>query len=339
MLVGLAIPTLFAQIIDVPVARVELYKVDVITQKQLKADIDLAEKTTGQTIPASQRKQYLDAKVGEYLVNQAAEHDKVTVTDDEVNSAITKNKDQLAQAYGRPLTDDQFHQIIAGQGISWDYYTTQIRQQLVQDKYIQKQRPSYFQNVSSPSDADIQHTYDQYATQFTNPAMVRFSDIFIDTRKMDSSAKQKARQEMDNLSQSIRTGQQTFDDLMKKSVDDPTYTGVDRGYLIRNNPNAVALLGNDFIDKVFSMNVNDVSGVLTSNSGYHIVKVTDKRAPKLLTINDPIEPGSPITVKDYIRQILTNQSQQQAFAGAAKDLIDALKKKANIKIYEENLNW
>ncbi len=329
----------FAQVLDVPVARVELYKVDVVTQGELKQEIELLSQQLRQTIPASQRKQYLEAKIGELLVTQAAEHDKTQITQDEINSAIAQKKAQTEQAVGQQLTDPQFQQIIQNQGLTWSDYQTQIRRQLLEEKYIRKVEASYFKNIPQPTVDQIQQTYDANATNFTNPAMIRFNYIAVDTRNLDSKQKDSARAKIDSLYKQIRTGQATFDDLLRKSVDDPTYTGGDFGYLVRNDPRTLGILGQNFIDAVFNMKQGEVSGVLDSNVAYYIAQITDKRPPKLLTLDDPILPGAKITVRDRITQYLMAQSQQKAFTEAANTLIASLKKKADIQMFEANLNW
>ena len=330
---------LFSQVLDVPVARVELYKVDIVTQKELRQEIDMLSKQLRQDVPATDRKKYLEAKIGEILVTQAAEHDKVQVSQDEINSAIQQKKVQTEQAMGGPLSDQQFQQLIENQGITWTDYQTQVRRQILEDKYIRKIEASYFQNIPEPTPDQIQQTYDANATSFTNPAMVRFNYIAVDTRNLDAKEKDKARTKIEQLYREIRTGQATFDELMRKSVDDPSYTGGDFGYLIRNDPRTINILGQSFVEAIFNLKQDQMSGVIESNVAYYIAKVTDKRPPKLLTLDDPIMPGAKITVRERIRQYLMAQSQQKAFADAATELISGLKKKAEIKIYEANLNW
>ncbi len=330
---------LFSQVLDVPVAKVELYKVSIITQRELRQDIDLLSQQLRQAVPVTQRKQYLEAKIGELLVTQAAEHDGVTVTQAQVTSAIAQKKTQTEQAAGSQLSDEQFKQIIANQGVTWSDYESQIRKQLLEEKYIRKVEASFFQNLHEPTSSEIQQMYDNNATSFTNPAMIRFDYIATDTRNTDAKQKEAARKKIDSLYQEIRTGQSTFDKLMQKSVDDPSFTGGDFGYLVRNDPRTANILGQSFVDSVFNLKDGDVSQVIPSNVGYYICRITDKRPAKILTLGDPIFPGAKETVRDRINQYLMAQTQQKAFADAAKTLIDKLRKQADVKIYEENLNW
>ncbi|HUX51279.1 MAG TPA: peptidyl-prolyl cis-trans isomerase [Spirochaetia bacterium] len=331
--------SLFAQVLDVPVARVELYTVDIVTQRELQQDLSLLAQQVHQDIPATQRKQYLEAKIGELLVVQAANHANVQVTQAELDNAIAQKKLQAEQLYNSALTDPQFQQIIQNQGITWPDYQSQIRKQLLEEKYIHQVQSSYFANLQEPTEAQIEQTYQDNATSFTNPAMVRFDYIATDIRNATDAQRAAALKKINSLYQDIRTGKSTFDQLLQNSVNDTSYTGGDFGYLMRNDPRTQNILGQSFIDSVFGLKLHEISQVIPSHVGYYICRITDKRMPKILTLDDPILPGSKITVRERITQYLMAQTQQKAFADAAKNLIDQLKQQANIKIYEENLNW
>jgi parvulin-like peptidyl-prolyl isomerase len=85
--------------------------------------------------------------------------------------------------------------------------------------------------------------------------------------------------------------------------------------------------------------MNQTSGVVESNMGYHIIQITEKRDARLLGLKDPIFPGVPQTVEERIRNTLRAQSQQLTFQRALTDCIEELKKDAEITVYEQNLNW
>ncbi|MCL1818167.1 MAG: peptidylprolyl isomerase, partial [Spirochaetaceae bacterium] len=71
----------------------------------------------------------------------------------------------------------------------------------------------------------------------------------------------------------------------------------------------------------------------------HIFQVTDRREPRLLGLKDPIFPDAPVTVEDHIKDRIMAQNQQLTFQRALNDLIEELKKDAEVTIFEQNLNW
>jgi len=77
---------------------------------------------------------------------------------------------------------------------------------------------------------------------------------------------------------------------------------------------------------------------LESTSGYHIVKLTIHTEPKLLGIDDFINPESTMTVRQYIRQTLESRNQQNAYLTAIDRLVEQLRNSAKIEIlYKEGL--
>jgi parvulin-like peptidyl-prolyl isomerase len=282
------------------------------------------------------RRQILDMKVGEILITQAAARDNFRVSDIELNENIARYKQQLAPG----VSDAQFRVLIQNQmGITWDDFTSTMRRRLVQEKYIMDKKRSYFNDIKDPTNVQIQQIYEANATDFSNPQMVRFNQVFFSTRGLSDAEKQQARKRADEALAELRTSQ--FKDVVLKYSDDTNskYKGGDAGYLARNDQRQQAALGRNFFDMVFSINLNQTSGVIESNLGFHIIQVSEKRDPKLLQLTDPVFPGAPVTVEERIKDMLRGQDQQLTFQRALTDLIEELKKDAEITIYEQNLNW
>ena len=79
--------------------------------------------------------------------------------------------------------------------------------------------------------------------------------------------------------------------------------------------------------------------MLQSNIGFHIIRVTEKIPFRLLALDDPIPPQNNSTVRDQINAQLMQQRQAELYQQALLDLLSELKKKAEIRIFEENLSW
>jgi peptidyl-prolyl cis-trans isomerase SurA len=87
------------------------------------------------------------------------------------------------------------------------------------------------------------------------------------------------------------------------------------------------------------MKVNETSGVLQSSIGLHIIKITEKLPFRLLTLDDSIPPQNTSTVRQEISAQLVLRKQAEIYQKVLMDLLSELKKKAEIKIFEENLSW
>ena len=327
---------LWAQVIDQPVARVRLTKSEIITQKQLMKHVELLEQQTRQQVSLEGRKKVLDLKIGEILINQAAARDNFRVTDTEVAESIESYK----RSMGAPISDAQFRLLVQNQlNISWDEFVANMRQRMIQEKYILEKKRPLFAAIPEATEEQVRDIYNAHATDFTNPLLVRFNHIFIDTRNLSETEKAAALKRAEEALKELRSN--AFKDVALKYSDDTgsKYRGGDFGYLARNDIQRETILGKGFFDAVFSLQLNQTSGIIHSNIGYHIVQVTERRDPKLLGLDDPIFPGSTVTVRQRIKDLVRVQNQQITFQKALTELVDELRKEAEITIYEQNLNW
>jgi parvulin-like peptidyl-prolyl isomerase len=152
--------------------------------------------------------------------------------------------------------------------------------------------------------------------------------------------KASVKKEMDTVARFLRYNTYTFEELVPKYSKDAesVVKGGDIGWLAYDDENMKAALGADFFEKVFELNLGKPSGVLESKAGYHIVKITTHTDPKLLSITDRINPDSNTTVKQYIRQVLLNRSQQNAYLKAIDTLVASLRDEATIDILYKGEN-
>ena len=107
----------------------------------------------------------------------------------------------------------------------------------------------------------------------------------------------------------------------------------------RNDAQRRQLLGTAFFDAIFKLKKGETSGVLQSNLGYHIVQVTEKLDARLLGLADKLPPQNTMTVKEAINASLVTQRQADAYKAALADIVAELKKQAEIKIFDDNINW
>lgn len=328
--------SLSAQVLDKPVAIVRLESTENIGQRELRSQVQMIEAQLQTRLSAEQRAEVLDATIAEVLIMQAAERDRITVSRAEIDQGIAQQR----QSLGPQVSQEQFRQVIESQvGMSWEQYVEQVTRRLTQEKYVLQTKRSLFENVPQPTEREIRRVYEDNQTEFINPAMVRFEHVFWDTRNSTSAARRDARNHAEELYRQLRNGSGTFDDLMEQSLDDSRFRGDDFGYLLRTDQQNRAVLGPEFVDTVFELERGQVSRVLESNVGYHIVRIRDRRSAKLLELDDPLLPGQSMTVRRQIENYLLMEKQQETFELALRQVIDELRADADITIFEQNLSW
>jgi peptidyl-prolyl cis-trans isomerase SurA len=343
LLLAVASPGVFAQLIDKPVATVKLTKLEVISLQEFRQKIGALEARTGSAITVEDRRKLLDLLVSEILVNQAAAKENIMVAQAEIDARVqlAKQSGGLGLNLNRELTDAEFRQLLQQSGMSWEQYVEQLKAAIVQQKYVLQKKKSLFDKIPQPEKSEIEDFYETNKAAFVAPDMVRFQHIFIDVRNLSSKEeKDKARERAEEIYRELRNGV-SFSDLVVKYSDDRNsrYKGGDFGYLRRDDQARKQLLGRDFFEAPFKMNVGEVSGVLASNVGYHIIKITEKIPFKLLALDDPVPPQNNSTVREQISAQLLQRKQAEYYQQALMELIAELKQKAEIKVFEENLTW
>jgi parvulin-like peptidyl-prolyl isomerase len=333
-----------AQSIDKPAATVRLHGVDVITQRQVRSQIGLVEVRTGQPVPEVQRIQLVDLLIGEKLVEQEAERLNVAVSDGDITARIEQLRAQHGQQLnlGRPLTDAEYRAIVAQNGLAWDSYLTELRKGMIQQRYVARLAPEELQNLAAPTADEINEFYEANKTGlFVQPDLVRFRHIYVDTRSLDPDERAQARTRADDILRELRNGA-TFDELVVKYSDDDAsrYNGGAFGAYLRRDDRATSqLLGASFFEAPFGMDLGDVSDVLQSNVGFHIIEVIEKISAKILSLDDPVNPQTTIRVREQIGGLLENNRQTVAYSRALLAAISDLRSRADVRVFEENLVW
>ena len=343
VLLLLAVGLLAADVIDKPVATVKLVRLEAITAKQFRQKVEMLEERSKSTLSLEDRKKLLDLLVGEILVKQAAAQESIAVSQAELAARMEQAKKSggLSLNLNRDLTDAEFKSLVQQSGISWEEYSDQLQKALLQQKYVMQKKKAVFETVGQPAEADILDFYESNKTAFVAPDMVRFKHIYIDTRNLaDKQEKDKARERAEEISRELKNGA-AFDELVVKYSDDKTsrYKGGDFGYLRRDDQARKQLLGKDFFEAPFRMKLNESSGVLQSNIGYHVIRITEKNPFRLLALEDPIPPQNSSTVRQEIGAQLMLKKQADIYQQVLQDLLAELKKKAEIKKFEDNLTW
>ncbi|MEW5818031.1 MAG: peptidylprolyl isomerase [Spirochaetota bacterium] len=338
---------LFAQIMDKWAATVNLIEPSIVTVKQFTATADqLKQQYASMRLEIPSNEEILEQMLVELLLKQ---HIKKTegldVTESDLFNAL---RSQPGSGLGN-MSDEKIKAAVQKEtGISWDVYVQQGIAQLEQIKiqeWVKQKKSKYFADLNNPSnqpsEADVQLFYKKNKTAFFWSDMVRATQLYIDTRQMSTTERQAKLQEIEKYYRDIQNGISTFDETVIKFTDlhDPRYKTED-GLIAFDHPTLSNLLGDDYLNKVFSLRIGVVSDVIASNIGYHIVRVSKKIERKFLNIDDPIEPDGAATVRQYIERILVIKDLQDKYKKATQELMKELKldEKAEIVIYKNNLD-
>ncbi|MDR3341948.1 MAG: peptidyl-prolyl cis-trans isomerase [Treponema sp.] len=321
------------------VAIVRLTKSEPISVKQYRTEVERTEKQVGRSLTALERRQILDMMINEKLAIQAAERDKITVGDNEINMQIDQLRSALVQQIGRQPTDAEFATAVRNEtGLEVPAFREQLRRQLITQKYLTSKKKNLFNAIQSPTAADILNTYTLYKTQFVRPETVRFSMIQVPFGA-DTASKAKAKEVADRLVREIGANPGKFDEaVVRGQTPNAGYQAGDGGYLPRN-PEAQRMVGPDFMNTAFSLKQGEVSKLMEGAAGYRIIKITETYEQKTLELDDVFQLGTRMTVRDYIGNAMLQERQQAVVEKATQELVTELRTGNPFQIFESNLTW
>ena len=179
-------------------------------------------------------------------------------------------------------------------GLTKEGFQDEIRQ----DMMIQALLDGQLKDVKKVSAEDVSAFYRDHPESFRSPEQVRASHILI---AVDSGASEEERAqkrlELAKLKGEIEKGTD-FAQLASQHSDCPSKArGGDLGYFPRGK------MVKPFEDAAFGMKVGEVSDIVETQFGYHLIKVTDHQEPKQATLDD---------VKDQIENLLNRQAKDEA---------------------------
>lgn len=124
------------------------------------------------------------------------------------------------------------------------------------------------------SDAELKNYYEQNQARFTGSEERRASHILIRSNKSDSAAeRQKAKAKAEAILLQVKANPASFATLAKEKSEDPgsAANGGDLDFFSRG------AMDKAFETAVYALNKDQISVVVESDFGYHIIKLTDIR--------------------------------------------------------------
>ena len=329
----------FAQADLQTVAVVNLTRSEPITVRQFRTEVERMERGTGRRLTESERRQVLDVMINERLTLQAAERDRITVSENEVNQQINQLRTQLVQMLGRQPTDAEFADAVRNQtGLEIPAFREQVRQGLIMQKYLVSQKQSTIESIRMPTEAEISSFYHLNRSRFVRPETVRVSMIQVPFGP-DAASKTRARDQIDRMARDIGSSPTRFDEaVVRGQAPNSGYRAGDEGFLPRNME-AMQVVGQEFMDVAFNLRQGEVSGVIEGRLGYQIIKITETYAMRNLELDDIQQLGTHMTVRDFIGNAMLQDRQAEVLGQASQELVSELRSGRTYQIFERNLTW
>ena len=330
----------FAQADLQPAAIVNLTRTEPITVRQLRTEVERFERGVGRPLNERERREVLDVMINERLAVQAAERDRVSITENELNQQMNQLRAQMAQQLGRQPTDAEFAEAIRNEsGLEMPAFREQMRRQLLVQKYLVTQKQDSIEsNIRIPTEQEIQREFNLARSDFVRPETVRISVIQVPYGP-DAASRTRARTQIDGLLREIGTSSARFNEVITRSqAPNSGFMGGDFGFVPRNRE-AMQTIGEVFFNTAFNLRQGEISGVIEGPLGFQIMMITETFAMRNLELDDIFQLGTRVTVRDFIGNTLLQRRQMEALNQASQELVAELRAGRTFQIFERNLSW
>lgn len=232
------------------------------------------------------RSQVLENLVARELLYQESQKKGIKISEEEVNKQLINVKAQFPN-------EAEFNNAL----IRMNLTEASIKEKLQRDLALKKLIEDEVAPKVTVSDSDIRAFYENNPETFKQPERVKASHILIKVDpKADASQKAEAQKKIDSVQAKLQKGED-FGALAKEYSEGPTGPkGGDLGYFTRGQ------MVKPFEEAAFAMKPGEVSGMVETRFGYHLIKVTDKTPEGTMPYED---------VKERLAEFLKQQKIQE----------------------------
>ena len=241
------------------------------------------------------RRQILDRRIAIQLIDEKSKAAQITITEEDVRAQVNEI---VAQ---QRMSVEEFKKLIQGRGMDYDEWEEQIQWGVRLGKLVEVE----FGDQLKITETDANNFYTSNIQRFETPEQVRASHILIKPDTADpntdpNEAKAKALTKAQDLLKQIKEGAADFAELAKAHSESTSKEkGGDMGFQPRGAWVA------SFEKVAFELKVGQISDVVETPYGYHIIKVTDRKEAGV----KPFEQA-----RDEIMKMLKQRKQGELFA-------------------------
>lgn len=257
--------------------------------------------------PESYRESVIDSIARQYLLVEAEKEYDITVSQEDLDKAWK----EAVENYGGD--EEAFVEMIEQIGFTKDTYLENMKSSLAQTKLKEKVAP-----FKEPTDEELVAYINENLDTYNNAR--RSSHILF---KVDEDATEEERAKVEAEAQEvldkINAGEIDFADAAKKySEDSSADKGGDVGW------DKLTSFVTEYQDALSALGKDQVSGLVKTTYGYHIIKCTDLFSVTTVTSIDEVPEG----IRDYALDTMETQQVSAAYGAWLTEYVE----NADIKI-------
>jgi len=277
---------------------------DVITLSDLNTSLQpfmervkkIPEEKKRKEVTAQARMAVMKQLIDRMLLDQEATRLKIGVTDDEVNGALE------GLLKGKGISVEKFSETMAAQGLSLNEYKDEIRRGHIKRKVIERTVKSKV----SVSEEEIGEYYAKHREEYEGKEATRIQQILIMKPKdAGDNVHKTLRAQAEAILKGLKEGE-SFDLMVGTHSQGPAAgSGGDLGFVEKG------MMFPEVDAMAFSLQKGEMSNVIESPVGFHIIKITDRRGAGIKPIKE---------VREEIIAKIGNEKMKKKFEEWLKEL-------------------
>ena len=233
---------------------------------------------------AELKNKVLDRLINIELLHQQGERRGIVIEDGEVEEQYSKFSKQFQK-------NDDLQNFLKDNNFTEKEFKQHMKKNMLINK-LQSTLFVEFKETVVVTDKEVKEFYDKNLDQFNISERIRASHILISVpERADKSTKKEARAKIEDIQKYIQKGDD-FAELAKANSSCPSSTnGGDLGFFGRGQ------MVKPFEDAAFKLQTGEVSDIVETKFGYHLIKLTDKKEAETQSFEDV-----KAKIKDWLKQ-------------------------------------
>lgn len=253
---------------------------------------------------ADARATLLRTLVDASLIEQEARKTGISVKDEEVMAAISSILKR------KNISVEDFAGELANEGLSFESYKKDFKKKLLRTRLVTREIKSRI----VVTDKEIGEYYRTHRQEYEGKEAVRIKQILlVFPKEADEETKEKLKKNMEIIYEQLKSGE-PFDVLAANYSQEPAaVAGRDLGFIEKG------MILPEVENAAFNLEIGEISGIIRSAIGFHIIKAVDKRGAGL----KPFE-----TVREEIQSKIEDQKADKKFS----EWLESLRNKSYVEI-------
>ena len=257
----------------------------------------------GKTYEDTLKEMVLESMITSEVVYQQAQKEKVSPTDEQIKEQIDSFNDSIKN-------DKEYKAQLKDMGIDEEFLKYQFARDLSNANLQEK-----FESDVKISDSEMKKYYDEnkddYYTDTVTASHILLKTIDDEGNELSDDKKKEAKKKAEEALDKVKNGEDFAEVAKEYSQDSSASNGGELGTFGRGK------MVKEFENAAFSMKAGDISDIVETEYGYHIIKVTN-RVDEQKSYDD---------VKDDIKSTLASEKYSE--------YIEKLRENSNIEEKED----